>query len=609
MSQDLKIFVSCHKPADFIHDDVFIPIQVGASLPNRTKIKGAIQDSTGSNISDKNPRYCELTAQYWAWKNALKDTEYIGFFHYRRYLDFSGKNHPTDAWGNIVEKFISPETINEYKLNGDTINNLVKKYDIILPVAKDVTKMPEGAKNIREQYESSGYLHAKDLDIMLEVIKEKYPEFLPYAQDYLASKTSYLNNMFIMKKTIFSEYNAWLFDILDECDKRIDYTDYSTEAIRTPGHLAERLFNIYIAYLKDHQNFKIKELPTVIFLSTDPLPDIKPAFPKNNIAIVLSADDYYVPYLATVLSSVKENTTTSNNYDVIVMTKNISLANQTRLQSIFNSKNTSLRFIDISRFEPQFKKLFLRGHFAIETWFRLLMPEIFPHYNKILYLDSDLVVNSDLAKLYNTNIQGKLLAACRDADTAGLYNGAQPDKKHYMDHILKIKKPYDYFQAGVVLFNLAEFREQYTTAEMLKFAGSYKWQLLDQDVLNFLAQEQVVFVDMSWNVMHDWKGARIEENISRAPERLSIEYLTARKNPKIIHYAGPDKPWTDPEADFAEIFWRYARTSGYYEVLVERLIAKKRDKKAAIKRTAKKVLPVNSRRGKFARNFYTKLRG
>ena len=609
MSQDLKIFISCHKPTDFVHDDVFVPIQVGSSLPGHFKIKGIIQDDAKDNISDKNPRYCELTAQYWAWKNATENLEYIGFFHYRRYLDFSGKNHPVDVWGNVVEKFIDSETIDKYKLNSDTINNLVKNYDIILPVAKDVTKMPEGADNIHEQYESSGYLHAKDLDIMLAVIKEKYPEFLPYAQDYLAGKFSYLNNMFIMKKTIFNDYSAWLFDILDECERRIDYTDYSAEALRTPGHLAERLLNIYIAYLKDHQNLKIKELPTVIFLDTDPLPDIKPAFSKNNIAVVLSADDYYTPYLATVLSSIKQNTTPSNNYDVIVMTKNISPSHQARLQNTFNSKNTSLRFINISRFEPQFRDLFLRGHFVIETWFRLLMPEIFPHYNKVLYLDSDLVVNADLAQLYNTNIQGKLLAACRDADTAGLYNGAQPDKKPYMDNILKIKNPYDYFQAGVILFNLAEFRKQYTTAEMLKFAGTYKWQLLDQDVLNFLAQGQVKFVDMSWNVMHDWKNARIEENISHAPERLFVEYMTARKSPKIIHYAGPDKPWTDPESDFAEVFWRYAKTSDYYETLIERLIAKKRDKKAAIKKTAKKVLPANSQRGRLARNFYAKLKG
>ena len=82
-----------------------------------------------------------------------------------------------------------------------------------------------------------------------------------------------------------------------------------------------------------------------------------------------------------------------------------------------------------------------------------------------------------------------------DVRTAGLYNGYEPNKKDYMDHILKIKKPYEYFQAGVILFNLNEFRKTYTVEEMLKFAASYQWQLLDQDVLNYLAQGRTKIVD------------------------------------------------------------------------------------------------------------------
>lgn len=67
-----------------------------------------------------------------------------------------------------------------------------------------------------------------------------------------------------------------------------------------------------------------------------------------------------------------------------------------------------------------------------------------------------MVVNADIAELYATDVDGYLLAAAKDADTAGLYNGFEPNKKKYMDTILKIKKPYDYFQAGVIVFNLAE---------------------------------------------------------------------------------------------------------------------------------------------------------
>ncbi|MBR4667586.1 MAG: hypothetical protein IKO76_02375 [Butyrivibrio sp.] len=106
---------------------------------------------------------------------------------------------------------------------------------------------------------------------------------------------------------------------------------------------------------------------------------------------------------------------------------------------------------------------------------------------------------------------------------------------------------------------------------MLDFALSGEWELLDQDVLNYLAQGCVKYVDMAWNVMYDWNYVRIRDIISRAPKHLYDMYMEARKHPKIIHYAGPDKPWQDPQCDFAEEFWKYARRSTYYETILQRL--------------------------------------
>ena len=417
-----------------------------------------------------------------------------------------------------------------------------------------------------------------------------------------------------MKRHIFDKYCEWLFDILFECDKRIDYSDYSTEAIRTPGHLAERLLNIYILYLKANTEYRINELPTIYINKTDPFAEIKPAFNKNNIAIALSADDFYSPYLATVIESIRENSSVNHNYDIMVMNKNISPKNQRKIKSIVDSNsNFAIRFIDISRYEEKFKGLFLRGHFTIETWFRLIMPEIMPNYKKVLYLDSDLVVNSDIAELYNTDISGFLLAACHDADTAGLYNGFEPNKKEYMDNVLKIVNPFDYFQAGVILFNLDEFRKQLNVDETLKYASSYDWQLLDQDVLNYLAQGKVKYVDMAWNVMYDWLDIRRKNIIALAPKKLQDQYDTAHASPKILHYAGPDKPWNDPTVDYAELFWRYCRNSGYYEECLFRSLANKpttnnQKVKNIIKSGAKTVFPEGTKRGEAIRRLYAKIK-
>lgn len=81
----VKILVACHKPDTVYSDDVYIPIHVGRAVSKfKEEMTYMIGDDTGDNISKKNPYYCELTAQYWAWKNL--DCEYVGLCHYRRYF-------------------------------------------------------------------------------------------------------------------------------------------------------------------------------------------------------------------------------------------------------------------------------------------------------------------------------------------------------------------------------------------------------------------------------------------------------------------------------------------------------------------------------------------
>lgn len=568
---NIKIFTSYHKKCELLKNKYIYPIQVGVDV-NGVVYENSLHDNTGENISKKNAQYCELTAQYWAWKN--ENADYYGFFHYRRYLSFNTeKTYTADSWGNVCEPFLSTELAKKYCWDESSIQNLVEKYDLILPQLKDIRTMPHMGKNMREQYTAEGTLHGRDLDIMLEVIKERYPTFLKYAEFYENGHKTYFNNMFCMKKEIFESYSNWLFDILEGCVKRGNYADYSTEALRTPGHLAERLLNIYVLYLKDtKKDLKYTELQTVFFENTEPQENLHPVYSEDAVTVALSINDYYVPYAAVVLQSIHDNINSEEKYDIIVMNRDVSAVSQKALHAIFDdTNNVSIRFFNVSRFEKQFENLFLRGHFALETYFRLLLPNIMEGYKKVLYLDSDVVVTTDIAELFRENIDGYLLAACHDADTAGLYNGYEPAKKDYMDNVLKIKRPYQYFQAGVILFNLDEFRKKYTVEEMLKFAASYEWQLLDQDVLNYLAQDSYKPIDMKWNVMTDWNRIRIAKIISRAPKYLQDEYKKAHAAPNIIHYAGPDKPWHQPDSDYSEVFWVYARKTASYEVLIQRL--------------------------------------
>ena len=63
---NIKIIVAAHKPYFMPDDDMYLPLQVGSFEKEGI---GFARDDTGDNISEKNPRFCELTGIYWAWKN------------------------------------------------------------------------------------------------------------------------------------------------------------------------------------------------------------------------------------------------------------------------------------------------------------------------------------------------------------------------------------------------------------------------------------------------------------------------------------------------------------------------------------------------------------
>lgn len=569
MTDNIKIYVSCHKDCYMPKGEFFFPIQVGAQNA-RVRFPDILHDDTGENISEKNPTYCELTAQYWAWKNEQAD--YYGFFHYRRYLSFSKQTYEENPFGEVEREYLDDSMYQELCLDADTMRETICKYDVLTTKPVNLKKLHKSLTSNFYQYDSTPYQHGEDLEVMLDIIKEKYPDYFKTAKYYLyESPIGYYCNMFIMKRELFDSYCGWLFDILQEHEKRRDYTDYDVDAYRVSGYLAERLFGIYYTWLKESGAYRCCELQRVLYWNVEKRESLMPAFSMNNIAVAMAANDFFVPYLAAALASVITHASSENNYDILILTHDIQPENKKLLaQMIEGKENFCIRYADPAPLLSGYQ-LYTRGHFSIETYYRLVLPEMLIHYSKILYLDSDLVAEADVAELFREQVDGYFLAAARDADTAGLYNGFEPDKKEYTDHVLKLKNPYEYFQAGVILFNLDEFRNQYTTEQILELARQEEWQLLDQDILNKLCEGNIKYVDMSWNVMVDFDHVRVSKIIRLAPQWLYHMYMEARRKPKIIHYAGPQKPWMEPDMDMGSVFWKYAKSTPFYEVMLYRM--------------------------------------
>ncbi|NLQ13362.1 DUF4422 domain-containing protein [Olsenella sp. KGMB02461] len=573
--QKVAIIVSEHQAfASFDAKDLLM-MQVGSELaPYR--IEGVLHDDEGDNISALNKMYCEMTAQYWAWKN-LPQTEYTGFCHYRRYFNFSDKYYPQNPYGEIIEpNAISASTQKKYGLTDDQIEKMLDGVDLVVPPAQDLRQMPGAFSTPYEQYADAPKLHIRDLELVIAVLEELYPEYTQDAEDFLLGHTSRFCNMYIMKNELFKDYAAWLFSILSRYMEVANFDNYSVEALRTPGHLAERLFNIYLMHQeRTGANLRIKELQVVHFED----PNITQHYDvlvsgvaeKPVIPVVFATDDDYVPMVSTTIKSLLENASSACLYDLIILHNGIRFERQQIVkQMVQEYPNASVRFIPVASFLSDYKLTTNNQHIGIETYFRFIIQRLLPAYDKVLYLDSDLIVKGDISVLYRTSIDGYLLAATRDIDFLGQLNKNDGKRLAYNEDILGMKNPYDYFQAGVLLLNIKAMRDFMSLDEWLERASDDSYIYNDQDVLNSCCEGHVKYIDQSWNVMIDCFN-RIQDVFSFAPAGIFQAYNQARNHELIVHYAGADKPWNNPYCDRSQLYWYYARQTPFYEELLSKL--------------------------------------
>ena len=188
--------------------------------------------------------------------------------------------------------------------------------------------------------------------------------------------------------------------------------------------------------------------------------------PLDDVVVVFACSENFVPYLSVAVQSIIENASLTRRYDIVVLTRDISPASMITLTRQAKSDNVGIGFLDVDAALGDIK-LPHHGHFRPETYYRLLSPQLLPNVDKAIYLDSDLIVCDDVAKLYDVDVRGYKLAATRDADTIGQIDGYDATVGPYLKNELGMSDPHDYFQAGVLLMNLAELRRTITPEEFL----------------------------------------------------------------------------------------------------------------------------------------------
>lgn len=261
---NIKIFISYKDKHPVIKSEIIQPIQTGRAIADE-EFEGMIGDNTGENISKDNPRYCELTAQYWVWKNyqEIGNPDYVGFMHYRRHFLFNEKLPLTNSkWLNNGNVYYFPEVCPQYMeyLRDDSIKSYFPTYDCMVIKPYDVKNIKGKYERIRDNYITLKEQEGRFYDVFLNVIKEIHPDYIDEIEEFDNGSQMYLCNMFVMRHDLFEDYCEFLFSTLKEIDNRIDSTEFSPAKSRFLGFLGEFVLSIYMFKLRKNPNIKIKEM-------------------------------------------------------------------------------------------------------------------------------------------------------------------------------------------------------------------------------------------------------------------------------------------------------------------------------------------------------------
>lgn len=269
---------------------------------------------------------------------------------------------------------------------------------------------------------------------------------------------------------------------------------------------------------------------------------------KNGcIPIFFSTDDNYIPYLDVAISSLIKNASREYRYRLVILNtglkeENIALVKKNECPGF------EIDFVDISEDVKSIKERFKNVyHFSIVTYYRLFIASLFPEYDKVVYLDCDLVVRGDISELYNTDLSDNILAACPEAFVQNT-----PEFRLYAKLALGVD-PDTYVNAGVLVMNLHEFRKNKIEKKFVKLLTKYDFDLLDPDqaYLNYLCRGKILVLPNGWN---------------KEPFDIPCE---GKKN--IVHYALYKKPWQYDDTPDGEYFWEYAKSSPFYGLICERM--------------------------------------
>ena len=270
------------------------------------------------------------------------------------------------------------------------------------------------------------------------------------------------------------------------------------------------------------------------------------------IPVFLASDEKFAKYMAVTIESII--TATQENIEFYVLDGGITSTSKSRIIQILANTNHKLEFLNVDK--SHFDNFPIKRHFSLNTYFRYLIPNIKPELNKVLYIDTDMMVVGDIKEIFDTDISEYGIGAVPYIDeyyNKGMYNDYKKN--------LFIPETHLYFNAGMLLIN-CEYWRKYNIVDLL-FAKTNelkdKLDAPDQDILNIVFANSYKRLDDKYNIVVDMTCTYTDIH----------EYVSKLSGCYILHYTGGQKmrPWMNKNVPYESVFWALASNTPFYEDL------------------------------------------
>ena len=260
------------------------------------------------------------------------------------------------------------------------------------------------------------------------------------------------------------------------------------------------------------------------------------------VPIFWACDNDFVKYTVVSLQSAMENATKGNRYRAYILHVDIEEEMQSKIKAM-SRENFEISFVDVREYlESISDRLPIRDYYSKTTYYRMFIAEMFPEYDKAVYIDSDTIVLGDMAELYHKDLKDFYVGAAHEqvmvqTDVYG----------EYVEKVLGIDRNH-YFNAGLLLINCKAFREYKILEQFIALLDEYTFVVTqDEDYLNLLCKDKILWLEQQWNM------------------EVFGEIPYAEDTFKVLHYIMVSKPWHYEDCRFGKYFWKYAKETFVYE--------------------------------------------